>query len=71
MDTVFPHSISVHVYGTIDGTAYLYCPEWGSNRVSGTVDWKRSGDWFSPNCELSYFPDEVRSGKLKARYTYH
>jgi hypothetical protein len=71
IDTIFPHSISVRVYGEIDGAAYVYLPEWGSNKLSGTVDWKRSGDWFHTNCELSYFPEGVRSGKLKVRYAFH
>lgn len=66
-----PSGISVHIRGTIDGSAYVYLPEWGSNKLSGNVDWERYGDWFSTNCDLYYFPDQVRSGSLKVRYTFH
>jgi hypothetical protein len=62
-DTI-PSGISVRVYGKIDGTAYLYNPQWGTNKLTGAVNWTRNNDWFQTNCEFLYMPDHVRSGHL-------
>ena len=59
-----PSGIRVRVYGKIDGTAYIYNPQWGTNKLSGTVDWSRVNDWFSTNCVFLYMPDRVNSGRL-------
>ncbi len=62
-----PDGIRVHVYGEIDGTAYIYNPLWGTNALAGRVEWSRTSDWFHTNCEFLYMPDRVRSGHL----TFH
>lgn len=65
-----PSGISVHIYGEIEGTAYIYNPQWKTNRLTGTVNWMRNNDWFSTNCEFLYMPDQVRAGHLTIQCTF-
>jgi len=59
--------LTVIVTGQIDGTAELTIDGEDPAKLSGTVHYKREGDWYDSDCRIHYVPIDVKSGHLKIR----
>lgn len=66
-----PTCIEVRIFGEIDGVAFVHVSGWGTNKLNGTVDWKKQADWAHTNCVIDYAPMGVRSGNLKIKYGFY
>jgi hypothetical protein len=62
------YSISIHGSGRIDGEATITLLLGGQpyrvEKLSGRVDFRWGGDWYSETAEVRYEPADVRSGKV-------
>ncbi len=69
------HSLTVTGLGEIDGDAVIILMLNGgpykTEPLSGTVDFKWSGDWYSDQAEIRYTPTSVKGGKLRLRYRFN
>ena len=62
--------VSVHVRGRIEGTAFIWNSEFGTNRLSGRID-VRYSDNHSTNFTLNYVPENVRAGEVRMEYVFY
>jgi len=64
--------ISIKVLGNVKGTGHLYLVgKEGNLELSGTVKTNLYSDWFGSNCVLHYIPENVSSGNITIKYTFH
>lgn len=70
------HGISILITGYIDGTAtiqraYKDKKMYEPSTISGKVDLRLGGDWYSDKCLIIYEPSNVKSGRLQIRYDFN
>ena len=62
------HSLSVVGHGKIDGNAeislMLHGGQYKTEKMSGRVDFRWGGDWYSDQAEIRYNPGVVTGGSL-------
>ena len=68
------YALDVRGSGTIDGTAtivlLLHDQPYRSERLSGRIDFKWSGDWYSDTAQIRYEPADVNGGTLTLDYGF-
>jgi hypothetical protein len=66
--------MKVHVTGYIDGEAQIYIilndKPYKTEEISGDVNFKWTGDWYSDIMEIKYKPSSVNGGKLNLQYLF-
>lgn len=69
------HQLTIHVSGVVDGTATisnpLALPGESPATISGAVELRWSGDFYSDAAEIRYSPQDVRGGNLAVTYQFH
>ena len=67
------YAISIRGSGRLDGEATITLLLGGQpyrvERVTGPVDFRWGGDWYSETAEVRYEPANVRSGKVVLHYS--
>ncbi len=64
------NTLSIRVYGRIEGTGKLITPNWRTNLLSGVIKTNYGMDHFSTNCTIIYEPVSSRTGHLQLRVTF-
>ena len=68
------HSITVTGKGHIDGNAKIVLIVSGkpykTESLSGDIDFKWGGDWYSDSATIEYKPTSIKSGYLNLRYNF-
>ena len=72
------HSFFIHITGDIDGDAKikLYNSSGAGlpykyKNLSGDVNFKWGGDWYTDIIEMEYLPIDVKEGKLSIEYAFN
>jgi hypothetical protein len=69
------HSLSVVGSGELDGNAeitlILNGEPYKTETLSGKVDFRWRGDWYSDQAEIRYTPASVTGGSLKLKYEFN
>ena len=69
------HSLSVTGSGEIQGDAeislILNGGQYKTEKMSGKVDFRWGGDWYSDHAEIRYTPTSVTGGSLKLNYEFN
>jgi hypothetical protein len=70
----YTHGITIRGSGYIDGEAtislLLHGQPYQSAKLSGNVDFRWGGEWYSETAEIRYEPVNVRSGKVVLHYRF-
>lgn len=65
------HSVRLHIEGKVDGKGIL---DWEGARktkeISGKVNLDWGGDWYQPECKITYTPVGASSGELRVYYKF-
>ena len=68
------YALTINVTGNIDGTAEIYLMLNGKpykpEIISGNVNVKWGGDWYSNDALIVYKANDVNKGKLSIGYTF-
>jgi hypothetical protein len=68
------HGISIVGNGHLDGSAEIFLILNGKSykveTLSGDVNFKWGGDWYSDSATVEYKPSSVKSGHLKLQYDF-
>lgn len=68
------HGITIIAKGNIDGKAtislILNDGPYKTEKLSGNIDFKWGGDWYSDSIEIRYEPIFLISGSLKLKYRF-
>ncbi len=68
------HSLSVIGSGVLQGDAeislILNGCSYKTEKLSGKVDFRWRGDWYSDQAEIRYTPTSVNGGSLKLKYEF-
>lgn len=69
------HSLSVEVHGKIDGTAEMVLTLEGkpykTEILTGDIDFRWEGDWYSDQADIRYTPSAVTDGDLRLSYKFN
>ena len=69
------HSLSVVGHGEIDGNAtislILHGGPYKTEDLSGKVEFRWGGDWYSDQAEVRYTSGTVAGGKLRLKYKFN
>ena len=64
----------INVTGNIDGSAEIYLmlngKPYKTEKISGNVNFKWDGDWYSNNALIIYKATDVNKGKLSIGYAF-
>lgn len=69
------YSLTVKGEGRIDGNAeivlILNAEPYKTERLSGPVDFRWGGDWYSDQAEIRYRPMSTTAGSLRLKYQFN
>lgn len=69
------HALSISGSGNIDGTAEISLilneKPYKHETISGSFNFKWSGDWYSNEAKVQYSPHAVSKGTITIRYKFH
>lgn len=69
------HSLSVSGHGKIDGNAeislILNSGPYKTEKLTGNVNFRWGGDWYSDQAEIRYNPGMVTGGNLRLTYKFN
>ena len=69
------HSLSITGHGKISGNAEIVLILNGGpykiETLSGSVDFRWGGDWYSDQAEIRYTPTSVTGGSLRLKYKFN
>ena len=64
-------AIHLHIEGRVAGKGLLeLCEGEKTTKVSGKVNLNWGGDWYQPDCKITFTPTETTSGELRVYYKF-